>query len=85
MQTLDKIEVVQVKNAYFAVENWNGECWLNSWRVVPIDGDFEVFENDETDSRRYCVRPVFDYDLLNDEDIEDENADCIIGYELCDI
>lgn len=68
------IEVVEIDGRWFALDGWNGECYLNCWET-----DENTFNIE--DGKHYQLMPV--YDGIGEPD-EDGNYDQyeIVNYEI---
>lgn len=74
------IDIVEIDGELYALDGWNGEKYLHSWKCV------DRFTADP-DGREYEITPIYEWDHWNDEDGEFQDADGnmidgIIGYEV---
>lgn len=63
-----EIEIVEINGELYALDGWNGECYLHCWKCL------DQFTADPEDEE-YEIRPIYG------EPDEDGNEDHI-GYEL---
>ncbi len=74
------IDVVEINGEFYALHGWNGEKYTEAWKCIDR---FTAAE----DSKKYEVKPVYDWERWNEEDGEFQDAegcaiDGIIGYEV---
>ena len=73
-------EIVNIDGTLYALNGWNGEKYLHCWKCI------DEFTAD-SDDKEYEIRPVYDWNLWNEEDNEFQDAegnsvDGIIEYEV---
>ena len=64
-----EIEIIEHNGEFFALNDWNGEKWLNAWKVKDKNG-YDILEN----GKKYEVTPI--YKEIAEEEFE------IIGVEI---
>lgn len=64
-----EIELVEIDGEVFALNGWNGETYLNSWKCLGED-------HMEASKEEYQITPIYE-DEANEHDIYE-----IVGYEV---
>lgn len=62
------IEIAQIDGEMYALYGWNGEEWLDCWKVGSTDG-----LEDSDDKHSYTVKPV--YEAVDEEETQFDIVD----------